>query len=92
MALQQSRVFILDRGGQPTFAFEAADAHDAHRMIRSEPLLHALDRFCRARCAGKTGKLQLREATAHESQLYNHMADEFAAPGQQLLIAHLAGR
>jgi hypothetical protein len=61
-------------------------------MIRSEPLLRALDRSCRAKRAGKTGQLQLREATAHEAEYDNHVADEFVAPGHQLLIAHLVGR
>jgi hypothetical protein len=54
--------------------------------------LRALDAFRLARRAGQTGALHLREATAHKSELYIHLADEFAAPRPQLLIAHLADR
>jgi hypothetical protein len=92
MVLHQARVFVVEMAGQPAFAFEATNVEDAHRMIRSETLLQALDRFCQTRRAGETGQLQLREATAHESDFYNHLANELAEPSPPFLIAHLANR
>jgi hypothetical protein len=92
MVLQQAHVFVLEMAGQPAFAFEATNVEDARRMIRSETVLQALDRFCQTRHAGGGGQLQLREATVHESEFYNDLADEFAEPISPLLIAHLANR
>ena len=90
MSQQPTEVFVLDIAERPAFAFAADSLDGARRMARSDWMLLALDRFCRARRPAAAGSVRLRCATDEEATYYHDRVDEFADPTAQLLIAHLA--
>ena len=92
MALDHPPVFTLDMAEQPAFAFEADDLDAAQRLVRSEWLLQALERFCSTRVPelDRGGRLCLRRATRDEATLYRARAEEFAEATPHVLIAYLA--
>jgi hypothetical protein len=91
MASEHPQVFILDLAERPAFAFEADNLEVAQRLVRSEWLLQALDRFfsTRSPALDNRGRLRLRKATRDEAMLYRARAEEFSDVTPHFLIAHL---
>jgi len=91
MPPEHQQVFTLDIAERPAFAFEAENFDVAHRLVRSEWLLKALDRFCRTRSPALDcrGRLRLRDATRDETTLYRARAEEFSGATPHFLVAHL---